>query len=531
MIAASPLKYRTAVQSLLRSRPRLLFWAGLLTIVLFGLALAAVSVGRSLRIDEPLTANMMAEPLFQMLAERMRTSIRPVYFMLARLWTELFGESEIALRSISMLFFGLTIVTVGVTAKRIAGMPAGLIAALLVATSTGMGLVQAATARPYALLGLEAALAILLWVQLVPLPLLTGEPHSRTRPLWQTAGLVALLILLNIVGLLTHTIFAFFVAAYIGVTILVSWRWFLLLSVGGAVSLGTFLLLRGPILFGVMEGPSLDWMPVPDLGDLKAAFDSLWGTRKTLIILAYVAGLLIVRFRQSLGVLWSRAFLTSAGILVLTSLVPFVFSQYKVVFNPERIPIMFLPPAALALAIFLGRVGWRPLTLLVMALVALGSVNTAVRTFGEVNQPSARESVQYVVEQAQCGDTLVLGGLSYAEVTYYLRRFDAPGCLQIETFPQDTADHPGWMDVVGLLDRRADLVTEARSTVARLADQTEGQVWLFYNSADGPVITTYGAEVTEIFKAEIDQALTLEQELNFRGSYFNHILVYTPRTR
>jgi uncharacterized membrane protein (UPF0182 family) len=87
------------------------------------------------------------------------------------------------------------------------------------------------------------------------------------------------------------------------------------------------------------------------------------------------------------------------------------------------------------------------------------------------------------------------------------------------------------MDVVGLLDRRADLVTEARSTVARLADQTEGQVWLFYNSADGPVITTYGAEVTEIFKAEIDQALTLEQELNFRGSYFNHILVYTPRTR
>lgn len=528
MIAASSVKYRTALQSVLQSRPRFWFWMGLLTIVLFGLVLAVASAGHALRIDEPLTANLVHPPLLDALFVNWHNSIRPVYFVLVHLWTAVFGDSEIALRSLSILCFGLTVVTVGMVARRLAGWSAGLVAALLLASSTDMALAHATNARPYALLGLEAALTLLLWSQLMRVNADAGDTQPRRLTLTREIGLLAALTILSVIGLLTHTMFVFCMSAYTGAAIFVSRRLFAGLFISSALAVALFLLLRGALLFQRVAEPSLDWMPAPTLADLKMAFMSLWGTKKTLLLLLYITGLLLLRFRQSIGLLRSRVFLVSVSLLIIGSIFPFVASYIKVVFNPERTPMLFLPAVCITLAIFISRVGYRPLTLLVLGLLALGSVNTTVREVRTANASgSVRTSVQYAVAHAACGDTFLLGGLSFAEVSYYMRQFNAPACLQVETFPQDTQSHPGWMDVAGLLQQREQLAEEAAATVVRLAAQPEGRIWLFYNGADGPVTTTYGSAVTAILTEELDQQFVMTQELDLNGSFFNHILIYT----
>lgn len=529
MIAATSLRYRTAVRDWLQSHSQLVFGVGLSVIILFGITLASARIGRSLTIDEPLTANQIYGSPLHVFTYFWQESIRPVYFMLAKVWTQIFGESEIALRSLSVLFFSLTVLTVGVTARRVAGMQAGLIAAMLFASSIDMGLMHATNARPYALLGLQAAIAALICLHLMQLAPTVDTRQTRSVVTRREGALLGLLIVLNVVGLLTHTIFAFVICACSCAAIFASRRMFLLLGVCSALSVAIFLAFRVHILFGVLEKPSLDWMPSPDLSDLQNAILSLWGTKKSLLLLAYVAGVVLVRWHRSAQVLTSKLVLVSISMAAVACLLPFAVTPLKVVFNPERTPITFLPLVCVTLAILISRLGWKPLTVLVVGMIALSSARAAAQISIAPDPAPARTSVQYVVSQARCGDTFVLGGVSYSEVTYYMRRFNAPDCIRTETIPLDTASHPGWIDVQGLLSQPEKIEAQAAETAMRLAGQP-GNVWLFYNGPDGSVSSGLGHEVTAIFKHQLDQRMTVVQDLDLSGSFFNTVFIYTAQS-
>src|SRR5690349_21587308 len=104
------------------------------------MAQASLRLNDSLTVDEPFTANLVRLPLAQMFAALRYDGTMPLYYVLLKAWASIFGESEIALRSLSVLFFGATILIAGATARRAEGAAAGIVTGLLMATSSNMGI-------------------------------------------------------------------------------------------------------------------------------------------------------------------------------------------------------------------------------------------------------------------------------------------------------------------------------------------------------------------------------------------------------
>src|SRR3954452_11132033 len=121
----------------------------------------------------------------------------PLYYVLAWLWSKLFGTSEAGIRSLSALFGTATVPVAYAIGSRLVSRRAGVLAAMAVAVSPLM-VWYSQEARAYALLVLTSALTI--WFFAAALQ----EPERR-RWLWWWAAASSL-------ALLSHY-FAAFVAA------------------------------------------------------------------------------------------------------------------------------------------------------------------------------------------------------------------------------------------------------------------------------------------------------------------------------
>jgi hypothetical protein len=121
----------------------------------------------------------------------------PLYFLLAWLWTQPFGEGEVALRSLSALIGAATVPVAYLLGVRLASRRAGLILAALVAVSPLM-VWFAQEGRAYALAIFLTAVSLLLWLRVLE------ERSRRALVLWAAAAALALL---------SHYFAAFAVAA------------------------------------------------------------------------------------------------------------------------------------------------------------------------------------------------------------------------------------------------------------------------------------------------------------------------------
>ncbi len=117
-------------------------------IVTFGLVLRAAGIAsRSLWFDEAFSWRVVSFPMMDMIGRVARDNHPPLYFILLKVWTSAFGTSEVALRSLSVLFGGATVVAAAALAREVVRarpggdgeartvISAGLISAALVAAS------------------------------------------------------------------------------------------------------------------------------------------------------------------------------------------------------------------------------------------------------------------------------------------------------------------------------------------------------------------------------------------------------------
>jgi mannosyltransferase len=141
-----------------RWRP-LLLWLAL--VVVLGASLRFYDLaGESLWMDEAFTwlwAHQGHQDLWGA-AGRWETN-PPLYYSVEKVWSGLFGDSEAGLRSFSAVVGTLTIPVVFLIGRLIGGAGAGLIAALLLATSPAQ-IQYSQEARAYALLMLAATAAV-----------------------------------------------------------------------------------------------------------------------------------------------------------------------------------------------------------------------------------------------------------------------------------------------------------------------------------------------------------------------------------
>jgi hypothetical protein len=440
----------------------------------------------------------------------------------------------------------------GLIGRKLAGFQAGLLAALLVALSTRMGIPHAATARMYAQLGFIIALAS--WLHLRALGLLPPKPTTRR--------FYALLIVVNLIGLFTHPIFAFVMGGFTlsGLVftdlkrtlplnplpangegtfettpdmmtgdegknrsrrIIRATRPFLTFVLTTAISIGLYVVIGLPLYSGGVGFAPLNWLPRPEWHELDLAFtEMLWGTGNTRLLALLCAGIVLFYVRRGVNTLLSRPALVGIIVVVATMLTPFLLDRYLDigVFFRWRTPIIMLPMIALTVALFLSRAGTPHLTLILVGLL----LNNALSfSFSPMYDTHLRDELAQVAPDIDCATILVYGSLSITEVEYYLRRANVPDCQLRETFPLSTAEHPGWMDSLDLYYNLDELDAEALETVERYANTEAARVWFFYE--EGGVI----GDINDSLKNELDMRFTLSETIDsVSGWNFDAILVY-----
>lgn len=142
---------------------------------------------QSLWYDEAVTAHLLRMDLPGLLrAIPASESSPPLYYVVAWLWTHVFGTGEVGLRSLSALLGTATIPVVWLLGRRLGGDRAALAGAALAACNPLL-VWFSQESRAYALLGLLAALSALLWLRALDAP-----ADARRTLLWGAVAALAL---------------------------------------------------------------------------------------------------------------------------------------------------------------------------------------------------------------------------------------------------------------------------------------------------------------------------------------------------
>ncbi len=160
--------------------------------------------GPSLWADEGNSAALAARSLARIALDAAADIHPPLYYWLLHLWSRLFGNSEMALRSLSAIVGVALVYVLYLTGRRLQSEPMGLVAALIAAINP-LQIYYSQEARMYALLGLWSGLALYALTLYI---LHEGEGHMRPAP-----GVATLLVITLAGGLYTHYMFPSIIGA------------------------------------------------------------------------------------------------------------------------------------------------------------------------------------------------------------------------------------------------------------------------------------------------------------------------------
>ena len=247
-------------------------WLWLLVILAVGLALRVVLIGReSLWLDEAVSWRFAHRSQHELWTQVLDTQ-PPLYYSLLRLWL-VFGDSEAALRSLSVVFGVLAVLLTYVLGRQIANAWTGLIAAAIIATSA-MQLQFSQEARSYELLTAASLAASIGLVGVLQAHEAGRRPSVASCVMYVVGMLIALyahniaLLLFGIAGLIgvvdvmwRRRLVSIATWAVLSALVIVGWRhWFLVVwkqSTGGM--------------------PTLDWLKPPNLHAVLDVARSLYG--------------------------------------------------------------------------------------------------------------------------------------------------------------------------------------------------------------------------------------------------------------
>lgn len=456
------------------SRP---WWPGVAAVA------AVVAGGAGLRfladvdlwLDEALSVNIARLPLGSMLEALRSDGHPPLYYVLLHFWIQLFGEGNVAVRSLSGVFAVATLPLMWVAGRRYGGRAAAT-AALVLLASSPYAVRYATEARMYSLV---TFLVVAGWL---------AVRRAIDRP---SLGRLALVSLVSGLLLLTHY-WSFYFLAAVGLLLLVTgWRAGTgavrerALRVVGALAAGGILFL--PWLPGFLAQASTTGTPwgqparpadvvMISLGDFGGgAYGEAVLLGVSLAVLALIALLarpvdrdrieIDLRTRPAARPEW----VVVAGTLVIAILASYATasafaSRYMAVLFP-----LFLLLAALGTTVFL-RPGVRRALLVGLVVVGLVfSVRNVTRQRTQAGQLAAA-----IVSGAGPDDVVAFCPDQLGPAVSRL----LPGSLEMVTFPSLTG--PQRVDWVDYEERMA---AGDPAAFARAVDQRAGAgaVWLVYS--------------------------------------------------
>lgn len=428
MIPGAPTTQTTAL------RQKSLTWIGAM-LGLMALALLARVLHldtESLWLDELASVQFAKEPVAQLWSQWMAQETNPpLYYTLLHEWIGVFGDSDAALRAMSVLA-GVAVVLVGARVAREIFTVSAAYWALAFLSVCSTQIYYSNEARPGIFTQLAALAALLGAVQFItaacqhgPRPRGWVAPwalyivsttvalylHTTMFVLPLTLGItVGMLILLRASAPLRWRILGWWIAA--NALCVVAWAWWIQITLaqihGGA-------------------NANISWMVVPTLRDLIVVSARLYGTRSlgvanALTALVFMA-LVVAAMRRSR---WTPAQVTVVAAAVLPPIVLWLVSQFKPIFM-ERTALWsqgaFLVLMAGAADRMMqrreGLVPWRVAPVLIL-LIFLGDTWHAEQH--NAKEPW-RQALTHVAANAAANDVIMVDTPAYGgAVTHYLQQ-------------------------------------------------------------------------------------------------------------
>ena len=329
-----------------------------------------------------------------------------LYYELLWMWRHAFGSSVFAMRGLSVVFAALTIPSVYVLGRRVFGQRAGLVAAVLMATSAFL-LTYAQEARSYALVALLATISSTFFYAQLTTP---------TRA--NAVGYV----LASTLGMYTHLFMAFVLLSHAGYLAATKSRD--ALRRRWLVEYGAIVLAVLPLAYLAHRAyaPASNWLPAPSRSLLSATLETLTGSDLLLRVYGAVglAGLVLAVRRPDLRV--RLAF--PATWLVVPVAVAFALSVLEPIVLPKYL-IVSLP----ALAIMSGGIiahARRAVGAVLLAVLLACSVPALRDWYRRPPVTDWKAVTEYVVDNARAGDGLILTRVTYPFEYYAARSEHTP---------------------------------------------------------------------------------------------------------
>jgi hypothetical protein len=480
------------------------------------LLLIVVGIGRPIWQDDA-NAVLMSRHDFRGLFEALRQDNNlPVYYVLLSLWMRLFGDSEPALRSLSVVFYLAGIGMVFLLGSAIYRSRRMAFYAGLLYLASAQLIHQAQSVRMYTLLGFLSATSLLLFVRIF-------VQESRSR------RFASVYVIVNSVGMLTQVWFFFMLFGQFLCLVLWLRRGLKKFITFTALSGVAFFALWGSAFLNQLHNGSTSWIPPFHPIFLLDILIEFYGNQSMgLFFLLACAAPLVLAAGPVRRAFWRE----DAARIVLTTLlacilVPLAVSIVKPIYSPARYSTVGLPVLALLLGAILTRLAPRPYAVAICYGILIASMAWHIRDRNIVGNGSLppgqsdRTTAEYILQHAAPGDCIVFTNLTRAAADYYFRRAGAAERFVETSFPEGLDRHAGWLDRAAMLRHPDALAAEAGRTAERLtaAARTGKLIWL-YDGLPG---------VSEFLKSNLDANLALAERHDLRGPFHGRLLVYTAR--
>lgn len=413
----------------------------------------------------------------------------PVYYLLLHYWIEIVGDSEQAVRALSILFSVALVFMLYVIGASLRGPPAGLFAAAACALHP-LGIYHAQTARMYTLLPLLSLLSF--W-------LLHRAITRGGRANWIAY------ILMTALAPLTHNWGLFLFPA--------GWAMFLLraeraklpvfLAAQAAAALPYLLWL--PVIWKQAEFARTNWIArvmveVPSILKVPMSIDSFLvgggippyfayfaigtSTAQVWVARLFFGALLFLALRTTVSVLSHRRedLDTRDALLLSYFMVPLVVGWIASLFIPlyvaGRYDVIAFPAFALLAGHGFALIRSRMLQGIAVALL-IGLAASAGRPYYDAKpRRDDLDTAHYLAKNTGPNDLIVFAGPRRSTVEYSLRRIG--GEFSLVSFPQELADHMGLFEPAALLANPARLERDAReiAEMARQPGREEATLWI-----------------------------------------------------
>lgn len=504
-------------------------WIFLLPLIIMSVLAMALfpffGINRSLWLDEAFGVFTASHDFEGIIRAVKSDASPPLYYLLLAVWIWVFGISELAVRSLSAIFYMLSLAAVYVSGKSIYNdRKTGLLCSFLYMLSP-LAIKHAQNARMYSLVGLLVILSTLFFLRLFLI-----KTNSKKD--------LALYIIVNMIGTFTHYWFFFTIFSQIVsyLLLLFSRSSFKKFSAVIFISFAPFLILWIPVFLPQANRVNASWIGKPGIRELVSTlldFCGGWSGKRAALVYAVFLTLIVFKVEGFKIRFWNisalKGFIIQKQTLVflillsVSLLVPFIISQVKPIYVPTRYTIIALPPFVMLVGSLLSRFGNKHVVLACCYILLIETSISFVSYRTTPKQCSDKSTTEYLIKHADDNDILIHTGLSRLPIDYYLRLMKSGKSFIELSFPQELALHPGWQDVNKMLSQKHMLESEADSVVSRIADilikNNNTKIWLLNGG---------NAKIGEILKHRLDTRFFLREKKDLRSgtSYTFHNYIF-----